>query len=215
MHAMRGRDAAGGRAAGFTLIELLAVVIILSILSYFLVVNLTGASRNAEVQVTKLTQQKIGGALQELDDDSGDFAPSTMTAEMGTPPNDQNIGSECLYLALCGQGKPGFGHFDQNLSNTDDDALARRAPGFEVPTLFELCDNWGNPMAYFHWRDYGREDKYTTLEGKTGERLESIARAWKNPDTGLYYEPRGYQLISAGLDGEFGTGDDIPQFRVK
>jgi hypothetical protein len=30
-----------------------------------------------------------------------------------------------------------------------------------------------------------------------------------NPVTKNYYNPKTYQLISAGMDGQFGTGDDI------
>jgi hypothetical protein len=30
-----------------------------------------------------------------------------------------------------------------------------------------------------------------------------------NPKTGEPFNPRGFQLVSAGVDGEFGTADDI------
>jgi prepilin-type N-terminal cleavage/methylation domain-containing protein len=203
------------RSSGFTLIELLAVIIILSILAFFLLTNLTDVLGTTDVQVTKITAQKISAALHELANDNGDFAPSSLPSDLGAPPNMDNLGSESLYVALLADGKPGFGLFDENISNTDDDALARRAPGFEVPTLFELCDRWGNPFAYFHWRDYGREDKYQTLNPETGEAMVSNARAQKNPDTGQYFEPRAFQLISAGPDGEFGTEDDIANFKIK
>ncbi|MCC7012535.1 MAG: type II secretion system protein [Planctomycetes bacterium] len=201
------------RRAGFTLIELLAVIVILGILSYFLFTNLTGVLGQVDVSVSKVTAQHISLALGELTDDTGDFAPSALPVELGTPPNMENLGAEALYVALCADGKPGFGKFDDHLGNTDDDALGRKAPGFEVATLFEICDQWGNPFAYFHWRDYGREDKYATLQPDSGERLVSGARAQKNPETGNYFEPRGFQLISAGADGEFGTDDDIFNFK--
>jgi len=117
------------RSSGFTLIELLAVIIILSILAFFLLTNLTDVLGTTDVQVTKITAQKISAALHELANDNGDFAPSSLPSDLGAPPNMDNLGSESLYVALLADGKPGFGLFDENISNTDDDALARRRRG--------------------------------------------------------------------------------------
>lgn len=205
-----------GARRAFTLIELLAVIVILSILAYFLVVNLTGASRVMDVQVTKINGQKIAAAIGEYSNDKGDFPRSSFTADWGDPPNNVNLGSECLYLSLCADKAVGDGLFDEFLVNVDSDQLARRVSGFEVLTLFELGDQWGNPYAYLHHRDYAREDQYQTAHPDTGESLTSVLRAAKNPQTGRYYEPRGYQLVSAGPDGEFGTDDDVPiNYQVK
>lgn len=207
---------AARRASGFTLIELLAVIIIIGILAYFLIPTLTGVLRTVDVQVTKVTAQSVTLALNQVSNDTGDFAPSSLPADLGTAPNLENLGIEALYLSICGADKPGFGKFDDHLSNSDDDALARRPAGFEVSTLSEICDQWGNPFAYFHWRDYGREDAYVTISPDTSERLVTNARAVKNPETGNYFEPRGFQLISAGPDGKFGEGDDdVYNFKSK
>ena len=35
---------------------------------------------------------------------------------------------------------------------------------------------------------------------------------WKNPKTGHWFMPRGFQLISAGPDTQFNTDDDITNF---
>lgn len=198
--------------AGFTLIELLAVIVILAILSWALITNLGDATRIVEGEVTKIRMQEIGLAANEYSDDKGDFPRSKFSAEQGTPPNDVNIGSECLYLWLCAENAPGDGKFDQHLFNTDSDQLPRRPPGFQVATLFELGDQWENPIAYFHHSDYAREDLYATID-KDGERVETVVRALKNDKTGRYHEPRGYQMLSAGADGLFGTGDDITSFK--
>lgn len=204
-----------GRTSGFTLIELLAVVVIIGILAFFLVPKLTEVAGAVDVKVTKITAQKIGAALSELSDDTGDWAPSSLPSDLGAPPNGENLGAEALCVALMAEGKPGFGVLEEHLGNTDEDSFGKRPPGFERNTAFELCDQWGNPYAYFHWRDYGREDPYVTLVPATGERLVSTVRAWKDESTGRYHQPRGFQLISAGTDGEFGTEDDVPGFAVK
>jgi len=204
------------RRAAFTLIELLAVIIILSVLSYFLIVNVTGAQETFEMEVTRSRALQIGGAIQIYEGDVGECPKSSLPAEIGVPPNNQNIGAECLYLALCKEKGAGFGKLDEHLSNTDGDALAKRPPGFEVPTLFELCDAWNNPYAYFSHKDYLREDQYLTESPETGEPITSVAKAIKNEKTGRFYEANGYQMISAGPDGMFGTEDDITSpFRVK
>lgn len=197
------------RASAFTLIELLAVLVIISILAYVLIRNVTGAEDMMKVQETRTTAQQISMAVAQHVDDQGEAPRSTLAVELGTAPNDENQGAECLYLALCAENGPGFGKFDEHLSNTDEDQLSKRPPGFEKATLFELCDTWGNPFAYFSRKDYGRDDIYVTLHPETGEPVRSQARAIKNEKTGRYFEPTGFQLISAGPDAEFGTGDDI------
>jgi prepilin-type N-terminal cleavage/methylation domain-containing protein len=200
------------RQAAFTLIELLAVIVILAILSYFLVTNLTSATKTSEAQRTHVVMETIQIALAEYSDDKGDLPHSNFTSEQGTPPNLTNLGSECLYLAICAEKAPGDGKFDKDLGNTDEDQTPKRFQGFETQTLFELCDVWGNPIAYFHHRDYDRTDVYVTLDGKTGERLDNNVHAYKNTKTNRYYEPNGCQMISAGIDGKFGTEDDITSF---
>lgn len=205
----------GTRRGGFTLVELLAVIVILGILAAFLVPKLVEVVRAVDVTVTKVTAQKLGAALSELSDDTGDWAPSTLPTDMGAPPNAENLGAEGLYVAIMGENRPGFGVLEEHLSNTDEDSFGKRPPGFESSAAMELCDQWGNPYAYFHWRDYGREDSYVTLHPETGEKLISIARAKKDPQTQRYYQPRSYQILSAGPDGEFGTDDDIAGFAVK
>lgn len=198
--------------AGFTLIELLAVLIIISILAALLVTNLGGAQSAMEEKLTKERITEIATALLVYSDEVGDYPPSTLKAEETGRPNPMNLGAECLYLGLCKEDGPGYGVLDEHIDNTDADQLAKRLPGFNSLELFEIVDDWGNPIAYFHNRDYGREDLYTTFDGETGEMIETTAKARKNEKTGRWYKPTGFQLISAGLDGAFGTEDDITNF---
>jgi prepilin-type N-terminal cleavage/methylation domain-containing protein len=202
---------ARGRRA-FTLIEILVVIVILTILMSVLVVNLGSVFTSTEAKATSMDLTKIGGMIAEHEDEQGDFPRSSFAADLGPPPNAINVGSECLYLALCAEGAPGFGLLDDLLGNTDEDQLAKRVKGFETLALYELADRWGNPIAYFNHRDYAREDVYVTYSQETGERLEAPVRALKNAKTNRYFEPTRFQLISAGPDGAFGTEDDVTSF---
>jgi len=199
--------------SGFTLIELLAVLVIISILAYFLVVNVRSAQEVIEIEVTRNRILTIEAMLEEYGDEQGDYPLSTFTPAQGTPPNTMNIGSECLYLALCGEGGQGEGDLDVALFNTDGDRLSRRLEGFATLELFEIADQWDNPIAYLHNRDYDRKDVYQTYSLETGELIESTVIAHKSSKTKRFQQPRTFQLISAGPDGEFGTEDDIGNFK--
>jgi prepilin-type N-terminal cleavage/methylation domain-containing protein len=203
--------------AGFTLVEMLVVIIIISILSYILIVNLAGAKETVEVGTTKNHIGLIGATLSTYSDTHGDYAPADFLPEWGTAPNATNGGAEGLYLTLCAEGAPGFGTLDKadQLCNTDADSLSKRPKGFESAELFELADRWGNPIAYIHHKNYARDELYVTQSPETGEEITSTVRAVKNEKTGRYYEPQGFQLISAGPDGKFGSDDDITNFGRK
>ncbi|HUR27063.1 MAG TPA: type II secretion system protein [Planctomycetota bacterium] len=205
------------KRAGFTLIEMLAVLLILSILSYFLLVNLGGATTTTEIGIAKTKLQHVKTMLDQMSDDRGEFPSSQLPADLGTATNSLNVGSECLYLALCAEGSPGAGTIDQekDLCNSDRDVLSKRPKGFEKQDLYELADPWGNPIAYIRNSDYEKEFHYICVVKETGEEEEFSVRALKNPATGRYQEPHGFQLISAGPDGKFGFGDDdIANFSI-
>jgi len=202
---------------GFTLIELLAVLMIIAILTYFLVTNMSGGIGVVNEGVVKNRMGTLRAMLSQVADEKGDFPRSQLPNELGTAPNALNVGAECLYLALCAQGAPGVGTLDkpEDLCNTDGDSLGKRAPGFETQELFELADGWGNPLVYIHHLDYEREFRYVAVDGESGEAAEYNVRAFKNAKTGRFEEPNGFQLISAGSDGQFGTADDIVNSQIK
>jgi len=208
-----------GRAArrGFTLIELLAVIVILSILAFFLFTNVLAARGAVEAKATRARLVQIAAAIGEYAEEAGDWPPSSFPESWGPAPDALNLGGEALFLALCAEGQPGEGRLDEELSNSDNDATALRVKGHESLDLFELADSWGNPIAYFHHRDYERQDSYIAIDAQSGEELESSARAWPNDQTGRWQAPRGYQLISAGPNGRFDApgseeNDDITHF---
>ena len=99
--------------------------------------------------------------------------------------------------------------------NLDGDDAKKTLTKFPRAALFELADEWKNPIAYFHRRDYGRRDSYVVEDPDTGEQRESFVGAVTNPTTQRYHNPQSYQLISAGADGQFGTEDDIANFETQ
>ena len=99
------------------------------------------------------------------------------------------------------------------LTNTDQDASPRQLSDFPTRDLLELVDDWQNPVAYIHRRDYESEPQsYVTMDPDTGLEVISQASAYKNSTNGRFYRHTGFQLISAGSDGRFGTPDDITTF---
>ena len=201
--------------AGFTLIELLAVLLILAILIGVLVSSLMQGEDAVKAGVARNRMGQLGTALGEFSDDRGEYPASQLPIELGTAPNATNVGSECLYLALCAEGAPGYATLGkaEYLCNTDRDALSKRPKGFETQDLFELADPWENPIVYIRASDYEREFRYVFVDTETGEESEVTLHALKNAMTGRYEEPSSFQLFSAGVDGKFGTEDDLMNFK--
>ncbi len=201
--------------AGFTLIELLAVLMILAILIAVLVSSLMQGEDAVKAGVARNRLAQLGTALGEHSDEHGEYPPSQLPSDLGTAPDATNVGSECLYLALCAEGAPGYATLGkaEYLCNTDRDALSKRPKGFETQDLLEMADPWGNPIVYIRASDYEREFRYIFVDTETGEENEATLRALKNSTTGRYEEPSSFQLFSAGIDGRFGTADDISNFK--
>ncbi|MEY2785357.1 MAG: hypothetical protein RL277_1567 [Planctomycetota bacterium] len=205
---MKLKHTRAGRAGGFTLIEMVAVIFIIGILTTFLVVTLGKTGEAAKEKITASYLQQLSAAIAEYENQHGDFPPSAWKEEWNTAPNSTNVGAEALVLTLF-SGKFQANLPDDRLVNTDNDMSQKPLARFPKADLFELKDEWGNPIAYLHRRDYKRQDVYLLLDPATGEPRESSLLAAMNPKTGEPFNPRGFQLVSAGVDGEFGTADDI------
>ncbi|MEZ5976488.1 MAG: prepilin-type N-terminal cleavage/methylation domain-containing protein [Planctomycetota bacterium] len=203
----------GQRRAGFTLVEILAVILILGILMGFLVVNLTGTQEVVEAKNTRMFMSQLEVQITEYEAKNGDFPASTFPTTWRTP-STTNMGSEMLLIALFpASGKAQTQELDEaRLSNTDGDSSKAPLADFDGREVFEVCDDWGNPIAYIHRRDYSKRFTYQTFDGKTGEPVDSVVQALKSGKTGNFYERSRFQLISAGPDGVFGTDDDVCNF---
>jgi prepilin-type N-terminal cleavage/methylation domain-containing protein len=200
------------RRAGFSLIEIIAVIVIIGILSALLVPRLMRSRETIEREATRGFLVQIGVKLSEYELDRGDWPSSTPTPELDLP-NDINLGAELLVLALLAPERPDPGIPDERLTNTDGDSSRQPLTSLPTAQLFELADDWGNPVAYFHRSDYGKEQAYDTL-GADGLPWSQRVKALKNPETDAYYNRMTYQLISAGPDSEFGTEDDVFNFET-
>jgi len=208
------RSTSSRRRAGFTLIELLAVIVILGLLATFLLPKLTESLEVTKIKLTEEQLQQISVAIADYEQEMGDYPPSSWNGDWGPEPNETNLGGEVLCLSLWSEKYGGTGLSEELLVNSDEDEVKKSLTTHANSDLFELKDAWGNPIAYFHRRDYDREDPYLTVDAETGELVEANVKALLNPTTGNAYNPRKFQLISAGEDGLFGTGDDIGNFNV-
>lgn len=198
---------------GFTLIEVLAVIVILGVLMIVLLPQLTKIFGNAQAKNTGLWIGVIGSAIGEYETRTGDYPPSQFQEKWGSAPNLSNLGAEALVISLWPVEGSSTNLQEDKFSNTDHDSLKRNVTKFPTPELFELRDEWGNPIAYFHRRDYGRTDTYAIADPETGVVEDTQVKAWLNPKTKTYYNSNNFQLISAGLDGKFGTDDDVTNFQ--
>lgn len=203
------------REGGFTLIELLAVLLILSILIIVLLPRLAGFGERAKERTTKAFLLQLSTAIAEYEDRFGDYPPSQFLEKWGTAPNTTNLGGETLVLSMWSPEWTGASLPEDRFVNTDSDEAKKSLSRIPKPALLELKDEWGNPIAYFHRRDYGRQDAYVVVAQDGEDQEESAVRAVKNPVTGQYFHHDRFQLISAGADGIFGSEDDLANFETE
>ena len=204
------------RSAGFTLIEVLAVILILSILAGFLIYQLSDTEAAARMGTAKQLLAKVEAAVKSYQNDNGAAPPSTFAPAQEVPNDGTNVGIEALVVALWSKKYEAGGllaDVRDALVNVDGDRSTKQLTDFETRELLEIADPWQNPIAYIERGDYAQGNlRYQTLDGETGELVESVPTAFKNAATGQYYSAQGFQLISAGPDGRFGTEDDITAF---
>lgn len=202
--------------AGFTLIELLAVLLILSILVAVLVYNLKDATDAAKVQTARQLLAKLESAAKSYQNEFGSAPPSSFRPEQEVANDGLNVGIEALVVALWSKKYEAGGLLPDvrdQLINTDGDRSSKQLTDFDTRDLLEVADPWQNPVAYLERADYALTNRrYLTYGVEDGQEIESVPTAFKNPATGQFYSAQGFQFISAGPDGRFGTEDDITAF---
>lgn len=209
-------DRRATRRAGFTLLEMLAVIVIVAILMVVLLPRLLGTQKTAQENLAKAFLVQLGGAISEYEQKFGDYPPSTWPdGKWGPAPNDTNVGAEALVQGLWSSEWGGTNLDENDLCNTDDDESKRPLGRLASSKLLEIKDAWDNPIAYVHRRDYAKPTTYVTIDGETGEVVESRVGGVLNPATKTYYRSTTFQLVSAGADGRFGTEDDLTNWQAQ
>lgn len=193
------------RARGFTLLELMIVLVIVGILMAYLLISGGSLFGNARVSEARIRLRALAAIVEEFRTAEGRFPDDRLPA--GAAANDINSGAEALFLALFDPAWSGSRPDQDWLVNTDGDESRKALTILPSRELFEIGDPWHNPIAYFENLHYEQEG--TVLAGEEEDYEEQQVHARRHPVTSGWLEPGRFQLVSAGLDGRFGTADDL------
>ena len=218
----------GRLQSGFTLIELLIVIGLIGLIAAVFAPAIFGGKKAGAIADTKARIATLMTYVDGYKQVWGECPPDDFgtlggvdgpqgTWQFGSD-NGKNFGIESLVAHLSMQAKGG-GRLDEKaewLRNTDGDKAPIVLELLGTKERKEVVDAWGTPFAYFTargGRGYGSAEKIVgeTSDGMARDEVE--AKPWKNQD-GAFFNPRGYQLISAGPDLLFNTGDDIANFEI-
>jgi len=192
----------------------MVVLAVIGILMVVLVTQFLPFLRRGEEMKTRAILEQVRTAIDLYENAQGDFPPSDFHGLASASPNAVNAGSESLTACLFSPNFPDKRPDQKWLVNTDGDSSEKPLTDLGTKELFEVGDAWGNPIAYFHNRDYGKTMTHRAYDPKANEWADYEVEARRNPAQGnSYYSAQDYQLISAGADGRFGTQDDLTNFQ--
>ena len=195
--------------------EVLIVVAILSVLMGLIVPSLMSAGRKAKVTETSALIEKLEAALQAYEHDYGDYPPTSLK-DAGFYSNGVNDGIESLVLHLASKamGAPYLDLEEKYFENLDRDNIPSSYPldwFFGDSQAREIVDSWGNPLVYFHNRDYKSPKTHMRTYRLFNRKNVAGFKPGKSKKTKAYHGWSSFQIWSVGPNGENenGEGDDI------
>ncbi len=203
------------RAVGFTLIEMLVVIIIIGILASFVAVGVNHAINSAKASTTEGMIKALSGACGTYYTQWGDYPPTDLQGLGCAGINDINNGAEALVGCMSSKRGGGIKYtadegFLENIDGDKSDSAAKVLDWyFGDGQLREYMDAFGFPIAYYHHKDYARNNprlvKYKLMRAADNVEI----KPFKSPATSTYVGPASFQIRSVGKDGKPGTEDDI------
>ena len=215
------RQAGKRTQRGFSFIEVLVTMGIIAVLAGMVVVAINIWGRKGPQFLTRQRMDKLVLGAQEIKRHFSVYAPTnprdlyvrfSSIEKIKLPQNRTNEGIESLVLAIYYKTMKYDPQLvrsteDGDFVNTDEDELGAPAGKLMVPALWEVRDEWENPLIYFEARDYQKYfESGATYTTSLGDDVD--ARPWKNED-GSYAQSDSFQLYSMGPDGLPNTEDDI------
>lgn len=195
---------------GFTLMELMIVLVIIGILAGAFAALGGGMFAKSKDRAAKARLQSLSMMIESFRSLEGEYPDDRMPAGITT--NRMNAHAEALVLALFDPEYTGERPSQEWLVNTDEDEAGRAMTMLDSRALFEVGDEWGNPIVYFDSLHYSDKGGATVMAG-LGYAEEQGVNPGRNETTGSFSEPNTFQLVSAGADGWFGTDDDIFSYK--
>lgn len=204
------------RTWAMTLLELMIVVLIISILATIATGVYSGETQRARVSAAHALIHSLEMAITRYEIDTGSLPPSGSAADQNNLATGRTNGSGLLHLALLHSMSgsalhPSSQSWHGPYINLQPGQLAGAQVSGTASTI-DILDPWGLSIRYVNWTDYGTVS--TTFDGGTQEFTSTApAGAAANlPAPNLfaasetYYNPKTFQLVSFGPDGETVAG---------
>ncbi|MFH1423254.1 MAG: prepilin-type N-terminal cleavage/methylation domain-containing protein [Planctomycetota bacterium] len=207
------------KKSGFTLVELLIVLAIISLLAALVVPALTKGPTKARIVETSSLIQRLKAAIDKYQSDYGDYPPTSLS-DFSVTTNKTNDGIEALLACLSTKEKDGpyIEPEEKFLANIDNDKIPA---SYNLTWYFgdrearEIVDSWGNPLVYFHHRDYEKPNLNLQCYKLANKKFVKGIRPEKSKKTNTFPSWNSYVIWSFGPNGinDYGKGDDITSWK--